>query len=336
MSLRERLIARIAEEGPMPVADYMEACLHDPQHGYYASRPRLGAEGDFITAPHVSQMFGELIGAWAAACWQRLGRPERVTLAELGPGDGTMLGDVLRAARTQPAFSAAARIVLVERSRPLRAAQSAALAGRPAQWVESIEDLPDDLPMVLLANEFLDCLAVGQQVRRGARWVNRAVGVDEAGALAFRPDHGEVRESSPALAQTGRRLGALLARAGGFGLFIDYGRDAAGPGDTLQAVRGHAKESPLANPGEADLTAHVDFPAFLEAARSGGAEIGFLTTQAAFLRRLGVEARAAALTRAHPDRAGLIGRQLRRLIGEDQMGALFKAACVHAPGLSAP
>src|SRR5665213_3903615 len=164
MNLRERLIAGIAERGPMSVADYMTACLHDPGGGYYATRPRLGPGGDFITAPHVSQMFGELLGLWAVEVWKRLGRPPRARLLELGPGDGTMIIDALRAARAAPGFLAACEVWLVETSAPLRAVQKAAMAGMAARWVESLAAVPTDAPLIVLANEFLDCLPIDQDV----------------------------------------------------------------------------------------------------------------------------------------------------------------------------
>ncbi|MEO8926991.1 MAG: SAM-dependent methyltransferase [Caulobacteraceae bacterium] len=402
MNLRERLIAVIAERGPMSVAEYMAACLHDPEGGYYATRPRLGEKGDFITAPNVSQMFGELLGLWAAEIWNRLGRPPRVSLVELGPGDGTMMADVLRAAKAAPAFLAACRVWLAETSVPLAALQAAAPKDAPARWIETIEALPADVPLILLANEFLDCLPIDQAAWTGEGWLERRVGVDGAGELAFvmgststharppdapsimrprgaarhlpreeaqgrienatarpsilhreagetfrgasysRRDGGGVRppgsilEFSTALTAFGQAIGGLIARAGGAALFIDYGRDTPGCGDTLQAVRNHHKESPLAHPGEADLTAHVDFPAFLEAARAAGALTPRARSQGDFLRALGIETRAAALAGARPDSAGLIARQLARLIAPGQMGDLFKAACVHAPGLVPP
>jgi SAM-dependent MidA family methyltransferase len=333
MGLRERLMARIVAHGPISVADYMTLCLHDPEDGYYATRPALGAAGDFITAPHVSQIFGELLGLWAAEVWMRLGSPARFRLAELGPGDGTMMGDVLRAARAAPGFLDAAEVWLVETSGPLKTLQAAALPR--ARRVDRLEDLPDDTPIIILANEFLDCLPIRQWLRGDLDWMERRVGLDEDGGLAFTAQ-GEVRESSEALAAMGQSVGALVARASGAALFVDYGRDAPGAGDTLQALRGHVRESPLAHPGLADLTAHVDFPAFLAAAAGAGAETTPIRRQGDFLADLGAEARAGALARARPDRANVIARQLDRLVSPEQMGALFKAACVHSPGLEPP
>jgi SAM-dependent MidA family methyltransferase len=349
MNLRERLIAEIAQDGPISVAEYMARCLHDPTGGYYATRPRLGAEGDFITAPHISQMFGELIGLWAAEVWNRLGSPRPVRLVEVGPGDGTMIADLLRASQAAPAFRAAAEIWLVETSAPLRAAQARALGDTPVQWARDLDEVPDDAPMILVANEFLDCLPALQFVRTERGWAERRVGLTADGDLTFglAPDlqgeppglpsapPGSVFEISPELLSLGWRIGARLARTPGCALFIDYGRAIVECGDTLQALAAHTKESPLDHPGEADLTVHVDFPGFLAAAHEAGAKTA-LTTQGGFLIKLGVGARAAALSRANPNRAGTIDRQLQRLVGADGMGDLFKVAAIHSDGLEPP
>ncbi len=331
MSLRERLRARIAREGPIGVDDFMTLCLHDPKDGYYATRPRLGETGDFITAPHVSQMFGEIIGLWAAETWRAMGAPARIRLVELGPGDGTMMSDALRAARAVPAFAAACEVWLVETSAPLRARQGQTLAAYPVQRAARLAEVPDDAPMIILANEFLDCLPIRQRAWVDGAWVERRVGVDDRGGLAVLPPSSLIQEDSPALAAFAREIGAVIARTGGAALFIDYGRDAPGDGDTLQALRGHVKEPPLANPGRADLTAHVDFPAFVAAAKDGGAAASAIVTQGDFLKALGIEARAEALAMARPDRAEAIARQLERLIAPHAMGDLFKVVSLRAP-----
>ncbi len=347
MGLRDRLIAQVRESGPMSVAQYMTACLHDPQDGYYATRPALGADGDFITAPLVSQMFGELIGLWAVETWERLGRPSPVRLVEMGPGDGTLMDDMLRAARLAPAFVVAADVWLVETSEPLKARQRATL-GDGVSWATSLTEVPDDAPMILIANELLDCLPPRQFVRTETRWAERVVGLDGAGSLTFGlsaaalgqllPDApvSSVLEHSPVQEALGSELGARIAADGGAALLIDYGRDAAGFGDTLQALRRHVKESPLASPGEADLTVHADFPAVLAAAAREGAATAAILTQGEFLVRLGIGARAEALTAARPDRSEVIERQLERLVSPDQMGELFKVVCIHTPGLVPP
>ena len=350
MSLGERLKAEIAATGPISVADYMARCLFDPEDGYYATRPALGEDGDFITAPLVSQMFGELVGLWAAETWSRLGRPARFLLVEMGPGDGTLMSDALRAARLAPEFINAAELWLVEPSDPLRSLQEETLAGATLSpsWSPDFTSLPHDAPLILIANELLDCLPVRQFVRTEHGWAERLVGLDPGGELDFglfpaaRPqgapedlEPGLVWEVSPAQRALGGEVGARVARNSGAALFIDYGRDQAGPGDTLQALRRHARVSPFAEPGTADLTVWADFPPFLAEAREAGAASGLLT-QAEFLRRLGIAERARALSAARPDRAETIARQLARLVEPDQMGQLFKAAAIWSKGSPAP
>ena len=346
MSLRERLERLIAEGGPITVAQYMTACLHDPEGGYYATRPALGPGGDFITAPLISQMFGELIGVWAAAAWELMGRPKAVRLVEMGPGDGTLMSDVLRAARMAPDFLQAADVWLVEVSGPLRALQAERLGGG-VRWARSLDEVPGGAPVLLVANELLDCLPARQFVRTAVGWAEQVVGLDARGRLAFGlaatpavgllPDaaEGAVFEQSAAQAALGGELGRRIVADGGAALLIDYGRAEPGFGDTLQALRRHEKVDPLACPGEADLTVHADFPAALAAARAEGAETAILT-QAMFLANMGIGARAEALLRARPDRSAALGRQLHRLVGADEMGELFKAACIHSPGWRPP
>jgi SAM-dependent MidA family methyltransferase len=347
MELRERLIAQIQAQGPMTVAQYMTACLHDPQDGYYATRPALGAGGDFITAPLVSQMFGELIGLWLVETWAQLGRPDRVRLVEMGPGDGTLMSDLLRAARLDPDFMAACEIWLVEVSDPLRRLQRQGLGDRP-RWVGSLAEVPTDAPMLLVANELLDCLPARQFVRGPQGWAERLVGLNDAGELTFGlsraaldrllppAPQGAILELSAAQEALGAEIGARIAAHGGVALLIDYGRDTAGFGDTLQALSRHRKLDPLATPGEADLTVHADFPAVVAAAERAGAGAAPILTQGDFLVRLGIGARAEALANARPDRSDEIERQLERLVSPDQMGELFKVACIHQPGFAPP
>ncbi len=350
MSLKHRLKAQIASGGPLTVAQYMTACLHDPQDGYYATRPKLGEGGDFITAPLVSQMFGELLGLWAVECWTRMGGPALFRLVEAGPGDATLMSDLLRAARLAPGFLKAADLWLIETSAPLIDVQRARLAGGPLEptWAQSLAALPSGAPVILIANELLDCLPARQFVRTAKGWAERMVGLDEAGDLAFglstRPVDGlmpsaapgDLIEVSPAQAAFAADLGALIVLEGGAGLLIDYGRAEPGPGDTLQALKAHQKVGPLDEPGRADLTVHADFPAAAAAARGAGARTGDILTQGELLTRLGVHARAEALMRARPDQADLVQRQLARLTDADQMGSLFKALAIHASGLIPP
>lgn len=327
----------------------MGLCLHDPEFGYYATRPALGEEGDFITAPLVSQMFGELIGLWAVDVWQRLGSPVRFRLVELGPGDGTLMADMLRAARVVPAFRAALDLWLVDVSPPLRARQRERLADHAPRWASSLAGVPGGAPMILIANEFLDCLPVRQFVRTEGGWAERRVGLDAEERLAFglapppedfappeglEVEPGALIEVSPAQEAVGAEIGARIARDGGAALLIDYGRDRPGPGDTLQALRRHQKVDVLETAGEADLTVYADFPAVAAAARAGGAEVSDIVGQGAFLRALGIELRTGALAKARPEQGPTLRRQLHRLIDRDQMGELFKVLCIYQPGLA--
>ena len=350
--LAERLIATIRASGPIAVADYMAACLGDPEHGYYANRPAFGAEGDFITAPEVSQMFGELIGVWCIAAWEAMGAPDRFTLVELGPGRGTLMTDLLRAAHIRPNFRLAADIHLVETSPLLRDMQARALRtvrATPA-WHDRLADVPDDAPLILIANEFFDALPVHQYVRTAEGWAERMVGLDPAGKLAFGlmpigmprglPDahrHAPVDavwESSPAREAIAAEIGERIAARGGAALVIDYGYKGPALGDTLQAVRNHAFDPPLAHPGEADITAHVDFAA-LAAAAGPGAKAKPLLTQGGFLRALGLTARAERLSAGKNEtKQAEIAAAVARLSAPDAMGTLFKVLCLTAPDLS--
>jgi len=349
MSLRAKLARLIAADGRMTVEAFMRLCLHDPEFGYYATRPALGEGGDFITAPLVSQMFGELIGLWAVDTWTRMGQPAPFHLVEMGPGDGTLMADIMRAARVVPTFRAAAELWLVETSEPLRAVQREKLAVHGPRWAGTLAEVPGDAPILLVANELLDCLPARQFVRTDAGWAERRVGLDAGGALAFglspAPNGfepppglgdlpaGSLIEISPAQEALGAEVGARIAADGGAALFIDYGRDRPEPGDTLQALLRHQKVDVLATAGDADLTVHADFPAFAAAARSARVETTPIVGQGDFLRVLGLEVRASALIRGRPDQADLIARQRQRLTAPEEMGTLFKAVCVHSPGL---
>lgn len=352
-NLTARLARQIALTGPMRIADYVSQCLHDPQFGYYATRPALGVHGDFITAPMVSQMFGELIGLWAVEVWQRLGAPERVQLVEVGPGDGTLMSDALRAARAVPGFLQAADLILIEPSRPLRDVQAGTLMSSDLspRWVRDLSQIEPDAPVILIANEVLDCLPANQFVRTETGWAERRVGATETGALEFGlvrittafegppfpVQPGDLVEVSEAQRAFGRQLGALIKAASGAALLIDYGRDRPGAGDTLQALQRHQKVDPLATPGEADLTQWADFPAVMEAAVFAGADVTGCQSQGTFLHRLGLQARADHLAAARPDAAAVIERQVHRLSAPDQMGQLFKVCGVFSPSsLSVP
>ena len=345
------LARRIELDGPLSVPEFVIACLHDPRHGYYAAHPKLGAGGDFITAPLVSQMFGELLGVWAAEVWRQLGAPSPFRLVELGPGDGAMMQDVLRVLGRVPELMDAADLWLVEPSRPLRARQDERLADAAPRFADALAQVPTGAPIILLANEVFDCLPARQFVRAPQGWLERRIGLDADGTLAMGlapppsgalddlpPDAppGVIAERSPAQTGLAAEIGARVAEDGGAALIVDYGCDRPGFGDTLQAIRGHAKVDPLEGAGEADLTMHVDFAALVAAARAQGADATPIVSQSAFLRTLGVEARARALAQARPDRSGEIGRQLDRLIAPEQMGELFKVLALHTKGLQPP
>ena len=341
--LARLLAARIAATGPMTVADYMAECLMHPTQGYYATRDPFGTRGDFVTAPEISQMFGELIGLALAQAWLDQGSPKPFTLAEPGPGRGTLMADALRATRGVPGFHAGLRLHLVERSPTLRAVQ-ARTVGMAANLHDGAETLPD-APLFLIANEFFDALPVRQYERREGGWHERMVGLDGE-ALSFGlvpcalPDPrfaadppGTVVETCPAAPAIMAAIALRIARHGGAAIIVDYGGWRS-KGDTLQALRAHAPEPPLANPGQADLTAHVDFEALaLSAAlpRSG------LTPQGRLLQRLGIDQRAARLA------AGMTGAMREnhlaahhRLTHTSEMGSLFKAIAFHAPGTPLP
>jgi SAM-dependent MidA family methyltransferase len=348
MTPLEREIRAIIEtEGPMTVSDYMQICLTHPRYGYYVTRDPLGARGDFVTAPEVSQMFGELVGLWAATVWKQMGSPANVKLVELGPGRGTLMADALRAARAVPEFRAAVSVHLVEISPALRARQEQTLAGESAvQWHEMIESVPDG-PAIIIANEFVDALRVHQYVKDHDGWHLRAVGLVDhklgfvvvpfpmpSAFNAESPDapHGailELRDEHPI-----ELLARRVVAQGGAALIIDYGHAAPGFGDTLQAVRGHQYADPLADPGEADLTTQVNFGELAAWARRNGAATHGPITQGEFLRRLGIVERTTRLKgEATPQQAAEIDAALTRLTAPDQMGELFKVMAIADPKL---
>ncbi|WP_185803732.1 class I SAM-dependent methyltransferase [Pontivivens nitratireducens] len=327
---------QISLSGPINIADYMTLCLQHPQHGYYITRDPFGAAGDFTTAPEISQIFGEMIGLALAQIWQDQGGGEMV-LAEAGPGRGTLMADILRATARVPGFHSAMQVHLIETSPVLRTRQREALHPRPVTWHDSVGDLPDG-PVLFVANEFFDALPIRQFVRQGRGWAERAVGLQD-GALSFgllpastQPvlddlfagvPEGTLVEWCPAAAPILHDIAARV-RQGGAALILDYGaRD--GTGDTLQALRAQAPVDPLATPGEADLTAHVNFGHLIRAA---GLPHG-IEDQGAFLELLGITARAQQLARHHTG----IAAAHRRLTHPQEMGTLFKVLglSAHAP-----
>jgi SAM-dependent MidA family methyltransferase len=318
--LERALHDRIRAEGPISVESFMEAC----NSYYYATRDPLGEGGDFMTAPEISQMFGEMIGAALADCWRRAGTPMNAIFAELGPGRGTLAADALRVLR---AARFPGEVHFVETSAVLRKAQEEAVAD--AQWHEAISALPRK-PLLLVANEFLDALPVRQFAAGFERHV-----VVAAGGLAFDRD-GEIVEDSPARDEAVEAIGSRIAEHGGAALIIDYGHAKTAPGDTLQAIRAHRYSPVLDCPGEQDLTAHVDFEAVARAAATAGAAVTRTVEQGEWLIRLGIEARAEALSRANPDRVDDIRAGLRRLTAGEEMGRLFKVMAIHSPDWSSP
>ena len=353
MSLETLLKARIAASGPLTVADYMAEALLNPDHGYYTTRTPFGAAGDFTTAPEISQMVGELIGLCLAQSWMDQGAHARFTLAELGPGRGTLMADALRATAQVPGFVAAADIVLVEASPQLRKVQADTLDDYEVKWVDGAADLPSDAPLWCVANEFFDALPIRQFVRDADGWRERCIGAQD-GALSFglapageqpQLNHrledtqdGHVVETCPAAHAIVSELGHRIDDGGGAALIIDYG-DWRALGDTLQAVRGHDRAALLGAPGTVDITAHVDFEALAQAAAP--AAHTRLTPQGVFLERLGITARAQAL--AKPLEGAALETHVaahRRLTHPDEMGNLFKvlglfpATAAPPPGLS--
>jgi NADH dehydrogenase [ubiquinone] 1 alpha subcomplex assembly factor 7 len=343
--LEKLIIALIREDGPMPIARYMALCLGHPIHGYYMSRDPFGPDGDFITAPEISQIFGELIGTWCAAAFQALGAPGEFLFIELGPGRGTLMSDVLRVARVIPDFRESARIHLVETSPALRKLQAERL-GTAVNWHENIDSVPEG-PSIIIANEFFDALPIDQYEFHDGRWMERRIGLSAGdrlviGLSAFPLAHpaaaeGAILEAGPIREDIARALGARLARSPGVALIIDYGHLASGLGDTLQAVRRHKFCSILDRPGDADLTSHVDFESLGRALTQGGAAVHGPITQRHYLLAMGLEARAANLARAAklPPRK-IIARATERLAGENQMGNLFKVMAALSPGLAPP
>jgi SAM-dependent MidA family methyltransferase len=343
----------IKSSGPIPVWRYMELCLLHPQYGYYLSRDPLGREGDFITAPEVSQMFGELLGLWAASVWRAIDSPPLLRLIEIGPGRGTLMADALRALRVLPPLYQALSVHLVEVNPVLREKQKSALSGsRDITWHDSIDDVPDG-PSVIFANEYFDVLPIHQAVRAENGWHERTVELDDSGRLAF----GMAAEPTPRFevllpswvraAPIGAvfewrpdaeimKIASRVRDQDGAALIIDYGHLRSDAGDTLQAIASHSFTDPLKNPGQADVTAHVDFQALMRAAEDLGARAHGPVPQGDFLRRLGIENRAISLmAKASASVADDISSALKRLVGGGRggMGQMFKVLSISEPDL---
>lgn len=344
----------IAQDGPISLERYMALALSHPTHGYYKSRMPFGAEGDFITAPEISQMFGELIGLWSVQTWRMMGAPKPVRLVELGPGRGALMADALRAARVAPDFLDALDLHFVETSELLRESQRRALAACafPMAWHETVEETPAG-PAIFIANEFFDALPVRHYVRSEGGWRERLVGLDPEGRLGFglapepeprlalAGEPGEILELGVAAAELMTHLAHRIAAQGGVLLAIDYGYGGPTRGETLQALRRHGFADPLRDPGEADLTAHVDFRALARVVRAAGAEAHGPVPQGEFLTRLGIVERAALLRRkADAGQSAAIDAALARLAGgagePTDMAVLFKALAVAQRGFPIP
>ena len=338
---------RIAASGPVTVAEFMRLALAEHGAGYYTTRDPLGQ--DFITAPEISQMFGELIGLWCVDAWERAGAPDPFLLVEMGPGRGTLMADALRAARVRPAFLSAMRLHLVEISRPLRDAQEQRLGAFHPLWHDDLTTLPDG-PSLTIGNEFLDALPIHQFQMTEHGWRERGIDlVDDTLSWTLlspgpqtglmQPAHrrarpGEIAEVCPAALSLAGTLGARIVEDGIAALFIDYGPAASAVGDSLQAVQAHKFCDPLQEVGAADLTVHVDFGAIANAAREAGARIHGAVAQATFLETLGIRTRAALLSaKAGEEDRATIAQAMTRLIDPRQMGSLFKALAIAHPDL---
>jgi SAM-dependent MidA family methyltransferase len=344
----------IKSAGPMPVSRYMELCLTHPQYGYYMTRDPLGREGDFTTAPEVSQMFGELLGLWAAAVWKSMGMPNPVRLIELGPGRGTMMADVLRAIRVLPSFYHAVSVHMVEINPALIDRQKETLSGiKPVTtWHDRVDEVQEG-PAIVLANEYFDALPVHQVIRQQRGWHERVIDISPSGQLVFTAAPEPLKHFDLLLpplvraAPTGAifewrpnheimRIGRRVRHQGGAALIIDYGHVRSDAGDTFQAIARHSFTDPLRNPGQADLTAHVDFQALALGAEDTTARLHGPVEQGEFLRRIGIETRAATLmSKASPQVSADIEAALRRLTGTGRgaMGALFKVLGVSHPDI---
>jgi NADH dehydrogenase [ubiquinone] 1 alpha subcomplex assembly factor 7 len=346
--LETELKKLIASSGPMPVWRYMELCLTHPRYGYYVSRDPLGREGDFTTSPEVSQMFGELLGLWAASAWRAMDSPAELRLIELGPGRGTMMADALRALRVLPPLYQALSIHLVEINPVLRAKQRETLSGvRNITWHDHLDEIPPG-PSVILANEYFDVLPVHQMVKRESGWHERNVEIGPDGALVFGASAEPVPRFELLLPPLLRaapagaifewrpdaeimKIAARLRDGGGAALIVDYGHIRSDAGDTFQAIARHSFADPLKNPGQTDVTAHVDFQALARAAEDLGARVHGPVPQGEFLKRLGIEQRAATLTaKATPEVSADITGALKRLTegGRGGMGSMFKVLAV--------
>ncbi|MDC9825561.1 SAM-dependent methyltransferase [Devosia sp. ZB163] len=349
-TLGELIDMQLSQNGPMSIATYMSLALTHPRSGYYTGKDPLGRGGDFVTAPEISQMFGELIGFFIVNLWQQMSEPKSFTLLELGPGRGTLMQDALRVAARAEGFLDACHLQLFETNPALKAQQAERLGQYNPYWASEIDSVAED-PIFVVANEFFDALPIRQFVKGTDGWHERQVGLRD-GKRTFGlnptpiPDTvmpeevrsarpGEIYEVSLAAADVMQKLGTRIREQKGALLAIDYGYATTQTGETLQAVSHHAYADPLESPGEIDLSAHVDFGALARVATDLGLTVEKLSTQRDFLGALGIVERASALARANPGQMDAIGAALRRLTAPEEMGTLFKVFCAHSGDLEA-
>ena len=358
--LEESLIALIKRHGPIRVSDYMADALGHPQHGYYMTQGAFGAQGDFTTAPEISQVFGELVGAWIVNAWEEIGSPSLFNLIELGPGRGTLMADLLRIAAIRPDFLKAVRVYLIETSGRQRYEQQKQFrnSGITITWATDMYDVPA-APTLIVANEFFDCLPRRQFVRTTQKdepsWRERLIGLSDGGGadmLQFvlspelhdtptgapngaKPE--DIFETSEEARKVVHHIAERFRTHKGRALIIDYGHAQAGFGDTLQAVQNHQFCPPLHQPGLVDVTAHVDFAALSSAAKEANLSVAGPEIQARVLARLGLAARAQILAaKLSGEQAQSLESGIRRLVHPEEMGTLFKVICLSSEGLPVP
>jgi SAM-dependent MidA family methyltransferase len=346
VALKNKIIQEIAEQGAMPIDRFMSLALSDPKDGYYQTKDPIGQAGDFITSPEISQIFGELIGIWCLMTWYEMGSPESFILVEMGPGHGTLMVDILRATNLRPNFLSSAEIYMVETSPYLRQIQQKKLSSYPIEWVTTLESLPDK-PLILIANEFFDALPIRQVQRSGHDWYERSIHFREDSLIftlspltrsypeiALESKEGDILEIQDIGTAIASDIGKRIDRKGGVALIIDYGYKNPAYGDSLQAVKKHQKVSILETPGEADITAHVNFSALAKAANP--ALVTPVITQAEFLKSLYIQERVTILIQKNPHLKSVLEESYHRLIDKDAMGELFKVMALYSKDFEKP
>jgi len=347
-TLESFLIDRIKSKGPMNLGAFLSQAMTNPDFGYYTQRDPLGKDGDFTTAPEISQIFGELIGAWVVDVWMQMGQPE-FNLIECGPGKGTLMTDIMRVASKVQYFTDKVHIRLIEARSVLRITQGENLSAYDVTWYDELSEVKRDMPCIIIGNEFLDALPI-EQLKRGENgWQKRILTVSKDDKLSFKwadaeddltaylpskTESGETYEVSPARVGFTKECAALIKEVKGAALMIDYGHTQSHHGDTLQAIRAHKYSNILDDIGQSDITSHIDFDALLKAFQGQGVSQMPCVTQRHFLMTLGIDIRANALSKANPDRGNAINEDVERLIGREQMGELFKVMCFYSGGIT--